>query len=159
MLCGPIQGRQPPGIKAGMPPLPAPSSISVRPAHLWGPGQSGNPAGRPKGSKNKLSEDFVADLYDDWKQRGPSVIARVAEERPHEYLKIIASLLPKDVNLKANTLEDMSDDQLMRKLASLTEMAKPLLARLPAVIDATPVRADAGAETNTERKYINLSNT
>ena len=81
------------------------------------------------------------------------MIARVAEERPHEYLKIIASLLPKDVNLKANTLEDMSDEQLMRKLASLTEMAKPLLARLPAVIDATPVRADVGAETNTEGKY------
>jgi hypothetical protein len=36
----------------------------------------------------------------------------------------------------------------MRKLAVLTEMAKPLLARLPAVIDVTP----AGAEASTGRK-------
>jgi hypothetical protein len=41
-----------------------------------------------------------------------------------------------------------------RKLAVLTEMAKPLLARLPAVIDVTPVGADAGAEANTEGKYL-----
>jgi hypothetical protein len=37
--------------------------------------------------------------------------------------------------------------------AVLTEMAKPLLARLPAVIDAAPVRADVGAPTNAEGKY------
>jgi hypothetical protein len=61
--------------------------------------------------------------------------------------------LPKDVQLKVQSLDDLTDDQLMRKLAVLTEMAKPLLARLPAVIDAAPVRADVGAETNTEEKY------
>lgn len=27
----------------------------VKPAHLWKPGQSGNPAGRPKNSKNKIT--------------------------------------------------------------------------------------------------------
>ena len=50
-------------------------------------------------------------------------------------------------------LDDLTDDQLMRKLADLTEKAKPLLARLPAVIDAAPVRTDVGALTNTEDKY------
>jgi hypothetical protein len=34
------------------------------------PGQSGNPAGRPKGSRNKLAEGFVAALYDDWSEHG-----------------------------------------------------------------------------------------
>jgi hypothetical protein len=33
---------------------------------------------------------------------------------------------------------DLSDDQLMRKLPMLTEMARPLLAKLPTVIDLTP---------------------
>ena len=32
----------------------------------WKPGQSGNPKGRPQGSRNKLSEDFLADLHDAW---------------------------------------------------------------------------------------------
>jgi hypothetical protein len=62
--------------------------------------------------------------------------------------------LTKDVHLKAQSLDDLTDDQLLHKLAVLTEMAKPLLARLPAVIDAAPVRAGVGAETNTEGEIV-----
>jgi hypothetical protein len=123
-----------------------------RPAHLWEPGQSGNPAGRPKGSRNKLSEDFVAALYNDFQEHGSAAIAACRAEKPDVYVRIIAGLLPKDVHLKVQSLDELTDDQLLRKLAVLTEMAKPLLARLPAVIDVTPVRADVGAETNTEEK-------
>jgi hypothetical protein len=56
------------------------------------------------------------------------------------------------MTIKVQSLEELTNDQLMRKLASLTEMAKPLLARLPVVIDAAPVRADAGAQTNMGEK-------
>jgi hypothetical protein len=46
--------------------------------------------------------------------------------------------LPKDVQLKVQSLDHLTDDQLMRKLAVLTEMAKPLLAKLNS-IDAQAV--------------------
>jgi hypothetical protein len=117
-----------------------------RPAHLWGPGQSGNPAGRPKGSRNKLSEDFVAALYDDFREHGSAAIAACRAEKPDVYLRVIAGILPKDVHLKVQSLDDLTDDQLMRKLASLTEMAKPLLDRLP-MID---IRPNAGTEARAE---------
>jgi Family of unknown function (DUF5681) len=117
-----------------------------RPAHLWRPGQSGNLAGRPKGSRNRLSEDFVAALYDDFQDHGLAAIAACRVEKPDVYVRVIASLLPRDVSIKVQQLDDLTDDQLMRKLAVLTEMAKPLLARLPTVIDAEPVGADVGAE-------------
>jgi Family of unknown function (DUF5681) len=126
-----------------------------RPAHLWGPGQSGNPAGRPKGSRNKLAESFIADLYDDWQQRGKDVIARCAQEKPDVYLKVVAGLLPKDVNLKVTQLEDLSDEQLLRKLNTLTEMARPLLAK----IGDTAVGADVRAETIIDAEYTDTSST
>ena len=44
------------------------------------PGQSGNPQGRPRGSRNKLAEDFVADLHDSWKVLGKAAITTVACE-------------------------------------------------------------------------------
>jgi len=34
------------------------------------PGQSGNPKDRPKGSRNKLTEDFFGDLCDAWQAFG-----------------------------------------------------------------------------------------
>jgi hypothetical protein len=57
------------------------------------------------------------------------VIEKVRTDKPDAYLKIVASLLPKDINLNARPLDEVSDDQLLR-LAQLTEMAKPLLAKL-----------------------------
>jgi hypothetical protein len=74
------------------------------------------------------------------------VIEKVRTDKPDAYLKIVASLLPRDINLNVRPLDELSDDQLLRKLAVLTDLAKPLLARLPAVIDAGPVRADVGTE-------------
>jgi len=106
-----------------------------RPAHLWEPGKSGNPAGRPKGSRNRLSEDFVAALYNDFQDHGSAAIAACRAQKPDVYVRVIAGLLPKDMTIKVQQLDDLTDDQLMRKLAVLTEMARPLLAKLP-VIDA-----------------------
>ncbi len=133
------------------------TSANQKPAHLWRPGQSGNLAGRPRGSRNKLSEDFVSALYDDFQDHGSAAIAACRAEKPDVYLRVIAGILPKDVQIKVQSLDDLTDDQLMRKLAVLTEMAKPLLARLPTVIEAEPVGVDVGAPTNMEDKYSELS--
>jgi Family of unknown function (DUF5681) len=122
------------------------TNAQQRPAHLWKPGTSGNPAGRPRGSRNKLSDDFVAALYNDFQDHGSAAIAACRAEKPDVYVRVIASLLPKDVNLTTRNLDDLSDDQLMRKLAMLTEMARPLLAKLPAMIDVTPAGTDARAD-------------
>jgi hypothetical protein len=114
------------------------TKLQQRPAHLWKPGTSGNPAGRPRGSRNKLSDDFVAALYDDFQDHGSAAIAACRAEKPDVYVRVIASLLPRDVSIKVQQLDDLTDDQLMRKLAMLTEMARPLLAKLPTVMDVTP---------------------
>jgi hypothetical protein len=63
------------------------------------PGQSGNPAGRPKGARNKLAENFVADLHTAWERDGADVLARVARDDPGTLLKVMASLVPRDFSL------------------------------------------------------------
>jgi hypothetical protein len=80
-----------------------------------GPGQPSNPAGRPKGSRNKLSEDFVAALYNDFQEHGSAAIAACRAEKPDVYVRVIANLLPKDMTIKVQQLDELTDDQLMRK--------------------------------------------
>ena len=90
------------------------------------------PFGRPKGSRNKLGEDFIRALSEDFEKHGAAVIEKVRTDKPDVYLKVIAGLLPKDVNLNVKPLDELTDDQLLARLAQLTEMAKPLLAKLEA---------------------------
>lgn len=70
------------------------------PAHLWKPGQCGNPNGRPKGSRNKLSDAFIRDLFADWSMAGPSAIQACRLEDPSAYLRVVASLVPKEFNIR-----------------------------------------------------------
>lgn len=72
------------------------------PAHLrddlkWKPGQSGNPAGRPKGSRHKLSEDFFKALAEDFEAHGVAAIVKMRDERPGDYAKMVAGLMTKEV--------------------------------------------------------------
>jgi Family of unknown function (DUF5681) len=60
------------------------------------PGQSGNPGGRPKGSRNKLSEEFFQDLYDVWQAFGKPALETMAMLYPAEFVRLVASLLPKE---------------------------------------------------------------
>ena len=81
-------------------------------------GNSGN-GGRKPGSRAKLGEAFVADLCADWEKHGIETIARVREQRPHEYLKVVASILPKDLNMNVSPVEHMTDDELKASITRL----------------------------------------
>lgn len=78
-------------------------------------GNSGG--GRKKGSRNKLGEEFLADLHADWQENGRDAIMRVREEKPDAYLKVIASILPKQIEV--NPAGDLSDEQLEHRIRAL----------------------------------------
>lgn len=62
-------------------------------------GESGNPKGRPKGSRDALTSDFIAELAKDFESHGPAAIVKAREIDVLGYLKLVAGLVPKDVNL------------------------------------------------------------
>ena len=82
------------------------------------PGNNGG-NGRPKGSRNKLGEQFLADLQSDWALHGQEVIVAVRKNKPVEYLKVVASILPKDLILNVRLYDNMSDDELNRSIKRL----------------------------------------
>lgn len=93
----------------------------------WKPGQSGNPNGRPKGSRNKLSEDFVAKLYDDFTAHGQAAIEECRAKSPETYVKVIAGLLPKEMHISASPLEEMSADDIAEALTRIAALRTALL--------------------------------
>jgi hypothetical protein len=63
-------------------------------------GVSGNPAGRPKGSRSKISQDYISELAADFEKYGIDVIVRLREEDPRAYIKCVADLVPREFDIK-----------------------------------------------------------
>ena len=89
-------------------------------AHLapyqFKPGHCGNPSGRPLGARNKLSETFLEDVYAAWQEHGKQALDTMAENDPGAFVKVAASLMPREATLNvglgeqlANMLERMQD--------------------------------------------------
>lgn len=84
-------------------------------------GMSGNPAGRPRGSRNKLGESFIAALADDFEANGADTIEKVRTEFPHVYIKVVASLMPKEMKVSGNPIDDMTEEELDIAITALTK--------------------------------------
>jgi hypothetical protein len=85
----------------------------------WKRGESGNPAGRPKGSRNKLSEEFVTELYADWREHGSAALKAVRETRPDVYVKVVASLLPRQI--EAEVTEVTHEERVAERARRMAE--------------------------------------
>ena len=93
--------------------------------------------GRPKGARNKLGEYFIQALQESFNEHGAATIETVRAERPHEYLKVVASILPKELNVRTDALNEMSDDDL----ASMLDAVRSV------VLTGIATQAGDGSET------------
>jgi hypothetical protein len=83
--------------------------------------------GRPKGARNKLGEAFLDALHEDFNEHGQAAIVQVRTEKPDQYLKVIASILPRDLNVNINPNDEMTDEQLIERIRSLDAAIRPFL--------------------------------
>lgn len=77
-------------------------------------GKSGNPAGRPKGARNKLAESLFADFLKSWTAGGFEAVESVRTSDPSTYLRVAASLMPKEIEATVRNVsaKELADDEL-----------------------------------------------
>ena len=61
------------------------------------PGHEGLPgAGRPKGSKQSLADQFIYDLAELWEREGKNILTQMAAEKPCEFVRAVTRVLSSD---------------------------------------------------------------
>ena len=118
------------------------------PTNLWQSGESGNPAGRVRGSRNKLSEEVICALLRYFRQHGQKAVARVRQTQPAAYLKVLALLVPREHKVEhSNPLKGLSDEQLEAMIeyieTSLAAQAGRSVKLIEGTIEPTAVEATA----------------
>jgi hypothetical protein len=108
------------------------------PTNLWQLGQSGNPVGRTRGSRNKLTEEVICALLRDFRQHGQKAVARVRQTQPAAYLKILALLVPREHKVEhSNSLKDLTDEQLEAMIEYIEASLAAQAGALPKMIEGT----------------------
>ncbi len=93
--------------------------------------------GRPKGARSKLGEAFLEDLRDVWDEMGIEALRRCAVEEPGQFVRVVASLMPRDHNINATVGVD-AQNVLDAFRSAVTMLGNQAPAALPKVkvIDA-----------------------
>ena len=62
---------------------------------MWPPGVSGNPNGRPVGSRTVFSQGFLKDLASVWAERGHAAMEKTAIDQPTVFFATCADDRPR----------------------------------------------------------------
>lgn len=69
-------------------------------------GHKGN-GGRPRGSRNRLTTEFIDALYSKWQKHGSDVLDRVIADDPAAFLRVVGQILPKELDVALTVKSDL----------------------------------------------------
>jgi len=101
------------------------------------PGNTLSRNGRPRGSRNRLSARIFEDVLSHWNEpiegrnitKGIAALEVMRKEKPAEYVKVVTSLLPKELVFSDSTVQDLSDEQIDTLIMTLRQQVLGLAAQ------------------------------
>ena len=83
-----------------------------QPGNQWS--RNGTGAGRPLGSRTKLCKRLLEDLFADWQEHGATALKIMRVERPAEYVRVMCSILPKEMLFETGPVSELDGPQYSR---------------------------------------------
>lgn len=95
----------------------------------WKPGVSGNPAGRPLHSRQRLGEKIITNIAELWQTEGEAVLRRLIADDPATFAKLAFQILPKEllVNVQQAAPGGLEPEQWarLREILAMVESIAP----------------------------------
>ena len=114
--------------------------------------QLGHSGGRPKGARNRLAAQVFEDILRHWCEpaapssklcKGAEALETLYKEKPGEYLRLTASVLPREFIFE-NVTSDLDDEQIDELLLALRQ--RMIEARTAPALLASPDADGVGNE-------------
>ena len=83
--------------------------------------------GRPRGARNRLQSGFLHALAEDFEKHGADAIKICRIEEPARYVQIVASLMPRELEIEHQTATSDLDDEQLDNL--ITQIRQHLLTK------------------------------
>jgi len=81
-------------------------------------GNIGGPR-RPKGSRNKLAQDFIDKVYEDWQVHGAKALIAMREQSPSKYCALVAALIQQHFKVEHDHTLTLNEEELRAKLVEI----------------------------------------
>jgi hypothetical protein len=107
-------------------------------AMTFKPGLSGNPAGNRHRTRHLLNQEFMQALLLNFRHQGKKAIEKVARNQPGVYLKILALLVPREMQIEhTNRIKQMTDEQIEQAIEAIETMLAARAGEAAKVIEGT----------------------
>src|SRR5215831_2970873 len=99
-------------------------------------GSSGNLGGNAQRTRHMFSKAFVEALLEDFREWGAEAIVRVRTETPAAYLRVCATLVPKELKVERSSgVKAMTDEQIEQAIEAIQTMLEQRAGEQPPVIE------------------------
>ena len=86
-------------------------------------GISGNPHGNRHRTRHLLNQEFMQALLLHFRQHGKKAIEKVARNQPAVYVKILALLVPREMQIEhTNRIKQMTDEEIEQAIEAIQTM-------------------------------------
>jgi hypothetical protein len=104
-------------------------SVDMEGAMTFRQGVSGNPHGNRHRTRHLLNQEFMQALLLNFRHEGKKAIEKVARNQPAAYVKILALLVPREMQVEhTNRIKQMTDEELEAAVELLQGMIDAKLA-------------------------------
>src|ERR1700722_4444631 len=92
------------------------------------PSESEPPGVHDAEPRAAFAQAFFAVFLADWREGGKKAIEAMRKDKPGDYVKLAAALLPKDLAVKTEPIDELTDAEIAARIAQLAEsqaLARP----------------------------------
>ena len=113
-------------------------STNMESAMTFREGVSGNPHGNRHRTRHLLNQEFMQALLLHFRQHGKKAIEKVARNQPAVYVKILALLVPREMQIEhTNRIKQMTDEEIEQAIEAIQTMLAARAGEAVKVIEGT----------------------